>query len=196
MNLDYNKLSEDEVLALVQKNDDEALNFILNKYKPIVKIKARMFFLIGGENDDLMQEGMIGLFNAINKYNEKISATFKTFAEICIENQMKTAIRNNTRQKHTILNDSIPIYDIEKTFASENNSPLNILLTRENYSILIENLNTDLTDLEKKVLDLYLDGKNRREIGLVVLKDEKSISNTLSRIRKKIIKIKGEIWKI
>lgn len=188
--MDYSLFTDDEIVSFSKQNNDEALLFLINKYKPLVKIRARMYFLAGCDSDDVMQEGMIGLYNAILKYDDKSSASFKTFAEICINNQIKTAVRNANRLKHSMLNNSLSIslFDIEfeKNSKDSSKSPLDILLDKESLSNLIENINTTLSPLEQNVLQLFLLGKSNFEIAKILSKSEKSVNNSLFRLRKKI----------
>ncbi len=195
MCINYENSTDDELLLLIKDLNNNALNFLLSRYKPLVGAKARMYFLIGGDNDDLIQEGMIGLFNAINNFDALQNVKFKTFAETCIENQIKSALRNSTRLKHSTLNSSIPIDESIEALSQDIDSPLNVILSKENYSSLVDAINVVLTDFEKLVLNEYLNGKNHKEISKIVNKDNKAISNCLSRIRNKVKKI-GELWEI
>ncbi len=188
----YNSLSDDELCKLINNDDENALNFLLTKYKPLVTIKSHVYFLIGGDSDDIVQEGMIGLFKAIRTYKPSQNNTFKTYAEVCIDNQIKSALRNSNRQKHSSLNQSIPIDSFNETLESRNFGPLDILLYKENYDTILAKIDNELTTLEKKVYNYYIDGKGRKEIAELVNKNEKSISNSLSRIRKKIEILIGE----
>ncbi len=188
----YQKLSDNDLCELINNNDENALNFLLNKYKPLVTIKSHVYFLIGGDSDDVAQEGMIGLFKAIRTYKPSQNNTFKTYAEVCIDNQIKSALRNNNRQKHSTLNTSVPIDVFNETLESKSFGPLDILLYKENYDDILAKINNELTPLEKKVYHYYIDGKGRKEIADLVNKNEKAVSNTLSRIRKKIENLIGE----
>ncbi len=193
MPTDYNESSDNDLIEAIKNNDNEALNFILDKYKPLVKYKARMYFLAGGDTDDLIQEGMIGLFNAIRTFVKSENNTFKTYAEVCITNQIKSALRNSTRQKHNSLNFSVPIYDFNEILESEGSEPLGVILSKETYDNLTKNIYRELTKLEQIVLENYLGGKSRLEIANIIGKNEKSVSNSLSRIRKKLENIKEEL---
>lgn len=188
----YKNATDDELLLLINESDEDALNFLLDRYKPIVKIKARMYFLVGGDTDDLIQEGMIGLFNAIKKYDKSVNTRFKTFAEICVDNQIKTALRNNNRLKHSTLNDSISIEKFTDFSLNEDDTPLQMILSNENYNELVENMNNTLTGFEKQVLYEYLQGNSRSEIAYSLEKGIKSIDNCLFRIRRKISDFYGK----
>ncbi len=196
MLINYSDVSDNTLLDAIKNNDNEALNFILDKYKPLVKYKARMFFLAGGDTDDLIQEGMIGLFNAIRTFIKSDNNTFKTYAEVCISNQIKSALRNSTRQKHNSLNFFVPIEDFNEILQSKDSEPLDVLLSKETYDNLTKNIYSELTKLEKIVLENYLSGKNRLEIAQISDKNEKAVSNSLSRIRKKLENIKEDLWEI
>ncbi len=192
MSVNYDVLSDDDLIEKIRNSDNDALNFLLNKYKPLVKIKARMFFLIGGDTDDLIQEGMIGLFSAVKKYEKSSNNSFKTFAEVCISNQIKSALRNNNRLKHSSLNDSVSLESLEIEFSIDTDTPLNKLISREDFINLTGKINELLTDFEKKVLILYLNGYKRTQIAHKLKKDNKSISNCLSRIKKKTMRLENE----
>ncbi len=193
MLINYSDVSDSDLIKLIRNNDGDALNFILDKYKPLVKYKARMFFLTGGETDDLIQEGMIGLFNAIRTFEKTDNNTFKTFAEVCITNQIKSALRNSTRQKHNSLNFFVPLEDFNEILESTDNEPLGVILSKETYNDLTKNIYSELTKLEQIVLENYLNGKSRLEIAEIIGKNEKSVSNSLSRIRKKLENIKEDL---
>lgn len=187
--MDFEYLSDEELIEQIGENNENALNFLINKYKPLVKIRARMYFITGLDSDDVVQEGMIGLYNAIRHYNENCEVKFKTFAEICINNQIKTAIRDANRLKHSHLNNSVPLDMINENNYDENDAPINILLSKEYIETLGEKIKFSLTPLERAVLQQFLTGKSRADIAKNVGKNEKAVSNCLSRIRKKIDKL-------
>lgn len=191
--MNYENLSDLELIQLIKNDDDKAKDFILNKYKNIVVIKARTFYLSGGDYEDVIQEGMIGLFKAIYSYKVEGEASFETFASLCITRQIYTAIKNANRQKHAPLNNSYSLNILEDTndklLAKVAESPENIIINNEDVFVLEEKIENVLTDLENQVLKLYLSGLNYEEISKEINKNEKSVDNALSRIRKKIMSV-------
>lgn len=196
-------LVDDELLELIQKGDTQALEFLLQKYKSFVLAKARTYFLIGGDREDVTQEGMIGLYKAICDYDESKLTSFKAFAELCITRQIITAIKTATRQKHIPLNSYIslnkPIYDDESdrtlidTIAEYRTSdPQELLLNQEKFGYMKYKLSVLLSDFEQKVLDLYLDGYTYQEISQELDRHVKSIDNALQRIKRKFEQLVDE----
>lgn len=196
-------LVDDELLELIQKGDTQALEFLLQKYKSFVLAKARTYFLIGGDREDITQEGMIGLYKAICDYDESKLTSFKAFAELCITRQIITAIKTATRQKHIPLNSYIslnkPIYDDESdrtlidTIAEYRTSdPQELLLNQEKFGYMKYKLSVLLSDFEQKVLDLYLDGYTYQEISQELDRHVKSIDNALQRIKRKFEQLVDE----
>ncbi len=198
MSLDYNNLSDEEVLKLINNKDDEAMEHMLKKYGGIVKKEIRTMYLIGAETEDLAQEGMIGLFKAIRDYEEDKGASFATFATLCIKRQIQTAVNSSNRKKHIPLNTYVSLYAdsddsglelIEALEAYEGESnPEIIMLAKENKKSMDDRIQIELSSLEKKVLNLYLQGLSYMEIGERLDKTEKAINNALQRIRKKLSK--------
>lgn len=198
---ELHKLEDDDVIKQIQKGDHHALDFLLNKYKNFVQAKARTYFLIGADREDIVQEGMIGLFKAVRDYDESKLASFKAFAELCITRQIITAIKTATRQKHIPLNSYVsldkPIYDedSERTLidviegSKANETPENMLINREKYVAMELKLSQSLSSLEKKVLHLYLDGQSYQEISKELNRHVKSIDNALQRVKKKLEKL-------
>lgn len=196
-------LVDDELLELIQKGETQALEFLLQKYKSFVLAKARTYFLIGGDREDITQEGMIGLYKAICDYDESKLTSFKAFAELCITRQIITAIKTATRQKHIPLNSYIslnkPIYDDESdrtlidTIAEYRTSdPQELLLNQEKFGYMKYKLSVLLSDFEQKVLDLYLDGYTYQEISQELDRHVKSIDNALQRIKRKFEQLVDE----
>ncbi|NGP45826.1 RNA polymerase sporulation sigma factor SigH [Bacillaceae bacterium SIJ1] len=191
------KLEDEDIVELVQLGDVEALDYLINKYKNFVRAKARSYFLIGADREDIVQEGMIGLFKAIRDFKEDKLASFKAFAELCITRQIITAIKTATRQKHIPLNSYVsldkPIYDEESdrtlldvltgTRASD---PEQLLITREKFYDIEMKMAQLLSDLERKVLALYLDGRSYQEISVDLNRHVKSIDNALQRVKRKL----------
>ena len=193
-------ISDDELVVIAQSGNDDANEELIGRYKNLVKSKARTYFLIGADKEDIVQEGMIGLFKAIRDFKGDKQCSFKAFAEICITRQIITAIKTATRQKHIPLNSYIslnkPMYDedSEQTLLDtivENKifDPEEIMISKENFSDIEEKMENNLSKLEWNVLSLYLEGKSYSEIAQMLNKTEKSIDNALQRIKKKMEKI-------
>ena len=155
----------------------------MRKYKSAVIIKARAYFLIGADHDDVIQEGMIGLYKAIQEYEAEKGASFRTFSDICITRQMLSAIKAASRQKHMPLNKYIPFDTEDDCYA---NSPEDIFIGNESKTHLESIIGKSLTQLEKSVLFLYLEGRSYIEIAQILGKNEKSIDNSIQRVRKKV----------
>lgn len=196
-NKNFRMLHDHELLSLVDQGDEYALDFLISKYKNFVWAKARIYFLIGGDRDDIIQEGMIGLYKAICDYDKTKLASFKGFADLCITRQMITAIKTATRQKHIPLNSYIsldkPVYDEEpdRTLldiiaGTKAVDPQELLLNREKFDYLKYKLTELLSDLEQKVLHLYLEGYTYQEISEQLERHVKSIDNALQRIKRKL----------
>lgn len=194
---DFDKIEDEDLVALVQKGDHFALEFLLKKYKNFVRAKARSYFLIGADREDIIQEGMIGLYKAIRDFQGDKLSSFKAFAELCVTRQMITAVKTATRQKHIPLNSYIsldkPIYDEESdrtlmdvitgTRASD---PELLLINREKFADMEIKMTEILSDLERKVLTLYLDGCSYQEISVDLNRHVKSIDNALQRVKRKL----------
>ena len=193
---DYENMTDEEIAALAEK-DRSAEEFLLNKYKNLVKSRAKMYFLAGGDNDDLMQEGMIGLFKAIHDYNSDKQASFYSFAELCVKRQIFTAIKTAARQKHQPLNTYIslnkPVYEdisertlVETLAERESVDPEKLYIMHEKLKDIEKEIDEKLSDLEKRVLILHLQGMSYQEISEIIDKPTKSIDNALQRIKKKL----------
>lgn len=191
-------IANDQAVLLEGKNGDElAINYLMNKYEGIVHKKANTFFLIGSDREDVIQEGLIGLYKAICDYDEAKRSSFRTFAELCITRQIISSIKAATRLKHTPLNGYISIYkpikeeesdqvliDVIEYFDAE--LPQESLLIKENMYHLQKELMKVLTQLELTVLNLYLEGYQYDEIALQIDRSQKSIDNALQRIKRKV----------
>lgn len=193
----YTSLSDEDVVSLAQKGDVAALEYILNKYKSLVKARARAYFLIGADREDLVQEGMIGLYKAIRDYNEDKLAGFAAFADLCATRQIVTAIKTATRQKHIPLNTYVslnkPVYDEESEHTlydviseSEMSDPEQILINEESYVQMRGKIGRCLSHYEWRVLSFYLQGRSYQEIATNLKKPVKSIDNALQRIKRKL----------
>ncbi|MFZ4454375.1 RNA polymerase sporulation sigma factor SigH [Salibacterium aidingense] len=202
----YSGKTEDEMLVRrVHSGDSSALEFLINKYKNFVRAKARSYFLIGGDHEDIVQEGMIGLYKAIRDYKGDKLSSFRAFAELCITRQIITAIKTATRQKHMPLNSYVsldkPLYEeeSERTLLdvlceSNVSDPEELLVNREEYSDIEGRIGEILSDLEQKVLMLYLDGRSYQEISGELKRHVKSIDNALQRVKRKLekcVEVKG-----
>ena len=185
----FDNISDEELIARLRDGETIIEDYLMEKYKGLVRQKARAMFLIGGDTDDLSQEGMIGLFKAVRDFQPGREATFATFARMCIDRQIYSAIQNSNRQKHLPLNsyvslnqedESSPIWEL----SVEN--PEEIIIDQETTRDLQQKISDYLSPMENKVLDLYLKGEGYVEIGRILGKSPKSIDNALQRIRAKI----------
>ncbi len=197
--IDYDSLSDEKLVEFSADGDEMATECILARYKNLVRSRARMYFLAGADKEDLIQEGMIGLFKAIRDFDEKRPASFRGFAELCIKRQIITAVKTATRQKHQPLNSYIslnnPVYDNESEGFLEDvipggaeTDPEHLFILRENAEFLNDRMEEVLSGLEKAVLALYLEGKSYQEISKALDKPTKSIDNALQRVKKKMEK--------
>ena len=199
-NHEFEKMTDEEIVRMAQRDGNgAALEFLLNKYKNFVRTKARSYFLIGADHEDIVQEGMIGLYKAIRDYKEEKLSSFRAFAELCVTRQIITAIKTATRQKHIPLNSYIslnrPIYDEESDrtlldVMTEDvpNNPEDMLINREDLSVIEGRIGQMLSDLEKQVLVRYVEGKSYVEISEEMGRHVKSIDNALQRIKRKLLK--------
>ena len=192
----YQQYSDEDLINFVRNGDETAQDFLLNKYKTVVKTKARAYFLMGADREDIIQEGMIGLYKAIRDYQPDKNAAFKSFADLCINRQIITAIKTASRQKHIPLNSSISLNkqvygsDEEETYmdflkTEEATSPEAIFIGIENKNFILDQFSKALSSFESKVLSLYLQGKSYSKIAEITGKPEKSIDNALQRVKKK-----------
>ncbi|MFT8318390.1 MAG: RNA polymerase sporulation sigma factor SigH [Sporolactobacillus sp.] len=193
----FRSLDDEKVLIAVHSGNSEALEFMIAKYKNFVRAKAKAYFLVGAEREDIVQEGMIGLYKAIRDYRGDKLASFKAFAELCITRQMITAVKTATRQKHIPLNSYVsldkPIYDeeSERTLMDvvredRSSDPQELLVNREEYDDIEEKLSAILSELERQVLSQYLDGRSYQEISVDLKRHVKSIDNALQRVKRKL----------
>ena len=203
-NPDFENMTDEEIVRLAQQDgQDAALEYLLNKYKNFVRTKARSYFLIGADHEDIVQEGMIGLYKAIRDYREDRLSSFRAFAELCITRQIITAIKTATRQKHIPLNSYVslnrPIYeeDSDRTLLDvitedAPSNPEEMLIDREDLSVIEGRIGQMLSDLEKEVLIRYVEGKSYVEISEEMNRHVKSIDNALQRIKRKLQKYLDE----
>ena len=171
------------------RTDSNALDSLLTEYKPFVCSIARRYFLMGAELDDLIQEGMIGLYKAIQSYSQEKNASFKTFANLCINSQIKSAIRSAGRNKNKMLNEVMleDNEDLMYLVISKEPNPEDRMISKENFATMKNEINSKLSLLEKQILKQYLLGKSYDEIAKTLCLDKKSVDNGLNRIRKKLI---------
>ncbi|WP_146553692.1 RNA polymerase sporulation sigma factor SigH [Rummeliibacillus sp. SL167] len=190
-------LMDEQLVELARNGDTEALDFLINKYKPFVRLKVKSYFLIGADKEDIVQEGMIGLYKAIRDFKDDKLASFKAFAELCIKRQIITAIKTATRQKHIPLNSYVsldkPIFEEEsaKTLmdmltGATIDDPEKLMIHREEFNRLEEKISQVLSSLERQVLALYLEGCSYQEISARLDRHVKSIDNALQRIKRKL----------
>ena len=192
--IDENCLNDEKLWSSAINGDTDAEEMLVSKYSVLVKICARPYFLAGGDSEDLIQEGMMGLLSAIRQYDPNRDALFKTYAEHCIRNRLYTAIKSASRYKHTPLNDYVsfesPQFDeIQTKMSSVLRDPEELLITRERVNEITEKLSGKLSGFESKVLDLYLEGESYSEIAAKLDKTPKSVDNAVQRIRKKLVQI-------
>ena len=183
----YDHVSDEELISRLRDGENGISDSLMEKYKGMVRKKARAMFLIGGDTDDLIQEGMIGLFKAVRDYRPEREASFQTFARLCIDRQLSSAIQSSMRQKHQPLNSYVSLSqddEGEQELWTEN--PEAILIDQENTRILQEEIRRQLSPMENQVLDCYLEGYGYVQIGEMLGKSPKAIDNALQRIRGKI----------
>ena len=197
----FDGMTDEQIVLEVQKGDKQALSYLMNKYKELVNIKVSKYFMVGAERDDIVQEGMIGLFKAIKSYNNKKQNSFKSFANLCIERQLITAIKSSTRQKHMPLNSYLSLnasaYDNEEENGIELintldnkmvEDPLETVMKKEYYKQIESSIEKSLSTFEKQVLDGYVKGYSYVTIAKKLDSPVKSVDNAIQRIRKKAIK--------
>ena len=185
----YSKYSDEELIQRLRAGETGIADYLIEKYKYLVRRKARAMFLIGGDTDDLIQEGMIGLFKAVRDYHPGKEASFVTFAQMCIDRQIYSAVQSSNRQKHMPLNTYISLSqeDEESPLAQAwVETPEEIIIDRENTRALKDEIKSALSPMENTGLNYYLEGKSYADIGMLMDKNPKSVDNALRRIRTKI----------
>ena len=202
MNNNYNNMSDDELLELINKKDTDVLDFLICKYKDLVNSKVNKYFIIGAEKEDIVQEGLIGLYKAIKDYKPDKQNSFKSFANLCIERQLITAIKSSNRQKHMPLNSYLSLNmtafenedgnnDTQIVDVLENTvieDPLDTITKKEYFSSVENVIDSSLSDFEKKVLNRYVQGESYVKIAERLDAPVKSVDNAIQRIRKKTAK--------
>ena len=189
----YKVLRDEEIVRLAKNGDEEALSEVFERYKMVVRIKAKTYYIAGGDPDDIIQEGMIGLFQAVRDYEEHKGATFNTFAQLCIDRQIMTAIKKAASKKNSPLNTSVPIPETEDREGTEHaESPESILVDRENAETMKTQLKDSLSSFENRVFDILLKDRNYAEIAEIMGVDKKSVDNAIQRIKRKMKMLQGE----
>ncbi|CAM3241488.1 RNA polymerase sporulation sigma factor SigH [Filibacter tadaridae] len=194
---DFTGLTDGEIIAIIHEGNTDALDFLITKYQSFVRLKSQSYFLVGGDREDVIQEGMIGLYKAVRDYKGDRLSSFKAFAELCITRQIITAIKTATRQKHIPLNTSVsldkPVFDeeAERTLLDviagpDLEDPEDLMIHREDFILMEEEMNKVLSGLEKQVLHLYLKGQTYQEISNALNRQVKSVDNALQRIKRKL----------
>lgn len=194
----FANLTDEEIISQIRQGNEQALTYLLNKYKSLVQNKVSRYFIIGAEKEDIIQEGMIGLYKAIKNYNTEKQNTFKTFANMCIERQLITAIKTSNRQKHIPLNSCVSLNVSAYTNEDDNNiqlieiyddktveDPLDTMMKKEYYKEIQNALDNSLSDFERKVLDRFIKGESYETIARKIDAPVKSVDNAIQRIRKK-----------
>ena len=195
----YSSMTDEQLISELRSGNAEIMDYLMDKYKPVVRKKARAMYLFGGETEDLIQEGMIGLIKAVRDYDPGRDASFYTFADLCVSRQMYTAVQASSRKKHMPLNRSVSLNaeGMDKDGEGEirlavpdarERSPEDMVIDRENLEQLESVIEKELSPLEKQVLDLYLTGMGYAQIARVLGRDGKSTDNALQRIRGKLRK--------
>ena len=199
-NEEFDTLDDNKLIQKIKNGDKKALNYLLEKYTEVVSMKAGKYFIVGAEKEDIIQEGLIGLFKAIKSFDPEKQSSFKTFANLCVERQLQTAIKSSMRQKHMPLNSylslNISAYDenedtsLLEVFETENaaEDPLDIVTKKEYYTFVEDRIDDTLSDFEKQVLHRYTNGESYTEIAEKLDAPVKSVDNAIQRIRKKTIK--------
>ncbi len=194
---DFDSMMDEEIVEQARNGDNVALEFLINKYKNFVRAKARSYFLIGADREDIIQEGMIGLYKAIRDFRSDKLSSFRAFAELCVTRQIITAIKTATRQKHIPLNSYVslnkPIYDedsdrtlLDVISGSKITDPEELIISQEEFDDIEQKMYEILSDLEWDVLMAYLDGKSYQEIADDLNRHVKSVDNALQRVKRKL----------
>ena len=194
----FSQMTDEEACALAQQSDGYALEYLLNRYKNFVRSRARSYFLIGADHEDIVQEGMIGLYKAVCDYEFDKQASFRVFAELCITRQIITAIKSATRKKHIPLNTYVslsrPVYDdgesertlIDVLQTARVSDPEEALIGRESYEAIARDIETILSPLERQSLALYLQGLSYQQIAAAIGRSTKCVDNAIQRVKKKL----------
>ncbi len=193
----YQEMLDEDLVANAKDGDDHASEYLINKYRNFVRVKAKAYFLIGADREDIIQEGMIGLYKAIRDFRADKLSSFRAFAELCITRQIITAIKTATRQKHIPLNSYIslnkPIYDedsdrtlLDVISSIKVSDPEELVINQEASATMRERIRKNLSELECRVLTAYLEGKSYQEMANELNRHVKSIDNALQRVKRKL----------
>lgn len=201
MGTDYETSKDEELILRIRDGEEKITDYIMEKYKNLVRSKAGSMYILGADREDLIQEGMIGLFKAIRDYDIGRDASFATFADLCVARQMYTAVQAAGRKKHAPLNSYVSLYAgngsdkteeekklLDSLVSRDEQNPEELLIDRENVERIEKAIESELSSFERQVLDLYLTGMKYTEIARVLGKDDKSTDNALQRCRSKIRK--------
>lgn len=192
----FQDLHDEELIVYARKGDMEALECLLERYKLFVRSKARRYFLIGADHEDLVQEGMIGLYKAVRDYSADKNVSFSAFADMCVRRQMLTAIKNASRKKHIPLNSYVslnrPVYDDDsdrtllEVIDGQHLNPEEMFVSQEKMKDLKSQIDTQLSPFEKTALEMFLSGKSYVEIAMELGRHVKAVDNALQRVKKKL----------
>ena len=196
----YEQASDEELIEQLRDGENAVMDYIMDKYKFLVRSKAQAMYILGADTEDLIQEGMIGLFKAVRDYDCGRDASFYTFADLCISRQMYTAVQASRRKKHAPLNTYVSLYGERKEMeegtalqeilsTGQGSDPESLFLDKERMEYLEGEIQRELSTFEKQVLDLYLTGMTYSQIAKVLGKEEKSTDNALQRVKSKMKKI-------
>lgn len=198
----YSAMNDELLIEALRDGDEDVIEYLMDKYKNLVRSKAKSMFILGADTEDLIQEGMIGLFKAVRDYDLGRDASFYTFADLCISRQMYTAVQSSNRKKHMPLNSYISLYSLRESGMQQEEgdefinilenvkikNPEQVLIDKENVLSLERIIEEELSSFEKQVLDLYITGMSYSEIAKVLGRDERSTDNALQRTKAKIRK--------
>lgn len=201
-NEQYVNVTDEVLIERLRAGESDVMDYLMEKYKHLVRMKANTMFLLGGDTDDLIQEGMIGLFKAVRDYKPDKDSSFATFASICVTRQIYKAVEAASRKKHGPLNTYVSLSVEDDTegkghlwqqpMASNTNDPEHMVINQEEMEQFLEKLNQSLSPLERQVMHLHLAGNNYHQIAKILEKSEKSIDNALNRMKNKITKLRQE----
>lgn len=195
---EYNNISDEELIVRLRDGENQITDYIIEKYKDLVRQKTKSMYILGADHDDLLQEGMIGLFKAIRDYDAGRDASFYTFADLCITRQVYTAIRASNRKKHSFLNTYVSLYEkkdgmgdeslelIQALVSNDAKNPEEMVIDQENLESLENCIEQELSSFEMQVLELYLTGMSYTEIARVLGKTDKATDNAMHRVKTKI----------
>ena len=200
MDSDYGQYTDEELIVRLRDGETQITDYIMDKYKNLVRSKAKSMYILGADREDLIQEGMIGLFKAIRDYQEEREASFYHFAELCINRQLYSALQASNRKKHQPLNTYISFSSgesddgvkVEDALLGQSQSPEQLVIEKEVWEDFKQRLNGRLSKMENQVLAFYMDGNNYIQIAQLMNKSPKSIDNALQRIRQKVKQMKQE----